>query len=72
MSKKHFIELADCLKAHNARNLNAFGRNAGRMNFSSECIETLANFCQAQNPRFDRARWIAYIAGTCGPNGGAK
>lgn len=24
-----------------------------------------------RDPRFNRERWLAYIAGTCGPNGGA-
>ena len=23
----------------------------------------LADYCQSQNPRFDRARWLGYIAG---------
>ena len=71
MTKKDFIALADCLRAHNERNLNAFGVNAGRMNFSSECIGTLADFCARQNPRFNRQLWMEYIAGKCGPNGGS-
>jgi hypothetical protein len=25
-----------------------------------------------QNPRFNRERWIDYIKGLCGPNGGAR
>jgi hypothetical protein len=33
-------------------------------------IQAVADFCAAQNPRFDRARWLGYIAGECGPNGG--
>ena len=27
---------------------------------------------EAQNPNFDRERWLAYVAGECGPNGGKK
>ena len=33
--------------------------------------DALADFCAAQNPRLNRARWLAYIAGECGPNGDA-
>lgn len=57
MSKKHFIELADRIKAN---------RDA----FSDFVINELAYFCEDQNPRFDRDRWLGYIAGTCGPSGG--
>lgn len=31
----------------------------------------LADFCKSQNGRFDRERWLGYIAGENGPNGGA-
>jgi hypothetical protein len=62
MSKKHFIALADVVKGHNA--------NGERPTFSQEGIRVLADFCQSQNPRFNRQRWLEYIAGTCGKNGG--
>jgi hypothetical protein len=29
-----------------------------------------ADFCAAQNPRFNKSRWLGYIAGTNGPSGG--
>ena len=29
-----------------------------------------ADFCQRQNGNFKRDRWLSYIAGDCGPNGG--
>jgi hypothetical protein len=32
---------------------------------------TLAEFCRDQNGRFNRERWLGYIAGTNGKNGGA-
>jgi hypothetical protein len=32
--------------------------------------ELPADFCQSTNPRFNRERWLAYIAGECGPNDG--
>jgi hypothetical protein len=63
MSKKHFIALADHI-----RDANKYGY----ARFSSEEIETLANFCRNQNSRFNRERWLAYIAGECGPNGGKR
>jgi hypothetical protein len=32
--------------------------------------DALADFCKAQNPNFNRDRWLDYIAGKCGKNGG--
>jgi hypothetical protein len=66
MSKKDFIALADSIKAHN--------KWAGLDDispFRKQHIDVLADFCQSQNPRFKRDRWLAYIAGECGPNGGS-
>jgi len=54
MTKKHFIELADVIKRESGQNAR----------FSDVQIETLATFCQNQNPRFSRSRWLGYIAGT--------
>ena len=70
MTKKHFIALADAIREHNRVIVNVWGANGGRMSFSDEELHALAHFCQSQNPRFDRERWLGYIAGTCGPNGG--
>lgn len=66
MSKKDFIALADTLKAF-------FETNAGReMDEISRGIlmQHLANFCAEQNPRFMRDRWLNYVTGKCGKNGG--
>ena len=66
MSKKDFIALADTLKA-------LFETNAGKeMDEISRGIlmQHLANFCSEQNPRFMRGRWLDYVVGACGPNGG--
>jgi len=70
MTKKHFIELADYIRRANAGNpvnihAHATGGNALPV-FSETAIAELATFCRAQNPAFDRARWLAYIAGDCG------
>jgi len=64
MSKKHFIELADRIIKHNKQ---TFAPNE----FGWKHIHTLADFCASQNPNFKRQRWLDYIAGECGPSGGA-
>ena len=61
MTKKHFIALADTIRDYNSRYPGVF---------TSEHIGVLGTFCDRQNPRFDRSRWVRYIAGECGPNGG--
>ena len=67
MTKKHFIALADAIREHNriARNIGHYAE------FKPDQIETLADLCGQQNDRFDRERWLGYIAGTNGKNGGA-
>jgi hypothetical protein len=57
MTKKHFIQLADTIKENPSA-------------FTWPSINTLADFCKAQNPNFNRDRWLDYIAGKCGKNGG--
>lgn len=64
MTKKHFIALADAIREHNTR--PAFTP------FTPDQLHTLADFCRAQNPQFKGERWVQYIAGECGPNGGAR
>jgi hypothetical protein len=63
MSKKQFIALADAIRRYHA--LNPVHP------FSDAQIGLLCDFCASQNPRFLRGRWLDYIAGKCGPNGGA-
>ena len=74
MTKKHFIQLADVIRKaqelphgflHNYAEVEAGKRVLGAL------AEDLADYCQSINPRFDRARWLGYIAGQNGPNGGA-
>ena len=57
MSKKHFIALADAVRP---------------LNLNPEQLSGLADFCSQQNPLFKRDRWLGYVAGTCGKNGGSK
>lgn len=61
MTKKQFIALADMIKEANRFDDHCFSR---------EAILDLAQFCKRQNPKFDREKWIDYIDGQCGPNGG--
>jgi len=69
MTKKNFVALADVIRNHNA--LLDCTRNPGysTMRYNVAQIASLAGFCQSQNPNFNRERWLAYIAGECGPNG---
>ena len=64
MTKKNFIALADAIREHNR--INSQYAN----DFTKVYLETLSDFCQSQNPNFNRERWLSYIAGECGSNGG--
>lgn len=66
MSKKHFIALADAIREANSHYSN------GDYPFNKYAIEALAEFCAEQNENFMRERWLGYIAGTNGKNGGAR
>jgi hypothetical protein len=68
MTKKDFIALADTIRAHNELQEGT----TPNISFGPIHLNTLANFCQSQNPAFNRQRWLDYIAGKCGPNGGAR
>lgn len=72
MSKKHFIELADAL-----RRLKPFKPTPmsdeyflGALRQWESTRDAMADFCHQQNHNFMRERWLAYIDGTQGPNGG--
>lgn len=87
MTKKHFIELADVVReiqtgldrnslempetVIQGRTIPAH-RSVSVKLANAVLACTLADFCVIQNPRFNRERWLAYIAGECGPNGGAS
>ena len=72
MTKQHFLALADSIRAYNSQAVSAGTNIASPLEFTHTQIETLADFCAAQNPAFDRERWLAYVAGECGPNGGKR
>lgn len=58
MTKKHFISFAQHIKTSTCEP------------FTLKQLEMLADFCRAQNIRFDRSRWLGYIKGENGPCGG--
>jgi hypothetical protein len=60
MTKKHFIALADYIRDAEADNEP----------FTPKQIERLADFCEFQNLLFNRERWLGYIKGECGSDGG--
>jgi len=68
MTKKDFIALANTLRAVRASYAPHWDANLFRACDDHE--KAIADFCQAQNPLFNRDRWLAYIAGQCGPSGG--
>jgi len=68
MSKKDFIALADAIRDHNG--YAGLPENPETHPFEADQLVTLVRFLGESNPRFNRQRWLGYIAGTNGPNGG--
>ena len=66
MSKRDFIALADAIRDHNESTVGQAEP------FTEEHLATLILFCRGQNSAFLTGRWRDYIAGKCGPNGGAS
>lgn len=55
MTKKDFIGLADALRG---------------VELNVDDQEFIAQFLARNNPKFKRDRWLAYLRGECGRNGG--
>lgn len=68
MTKKHFIALADAIRYYNTTAEND-NKTTARP-FTEPQLWMLASFCAEQNERFNRSRWLGYVAGTNGKNGG--
>ena len=66
MTKKNFIALADSIRDWQDAESGTDDSRA----VSNAFIQHLADFCQSQNPQFNRSRWLGYIAGNNGKNGG--
>jgi hypothetical protein len=75
LTKKDFIALADFVKRLTVI-LVPYHSGDGTYDHDVPMIrqqdvyDMLADFCAQQNPNFNRQRWLGYIAGLCGPNGG--
>jgi len=57
MTKKDFIRLADYLRG---------------LQVPPNVLQAICDFCKESNPRFMQDRFIRYLQGTCGPNGGSR
>ena len=66
MTKKNFIALAETMQRTRPDN------TAPSFAQWKDDVQALADFCQAQNPQFNRARWLGYINGENGQNGGKR
>jgi len=65
MTKKHFISLADAIRATYPSSYNELALRQWEL-----MRDELVNWCAEQNPNFNRQRWLDYIAGKCGPCSG--
>ena len=68
MSKKHFIALADALRQ--TRPADHWDANK-RVQWEMD-VRVIADVLNQSNPRFNYSRWMDYVNGLCGPNGGAR
>lgn len=71
MSKQDFVALADAIRDYNKHAFPAGSNCVSPLKFGHTQLYALADFCERQNPNFNRERWLDYIAGKCGPSGGA-
>jgi len=66
MSKKHFIELANTMRETRP----IASEDSDRFKQWMKDVIALADFCARQNSNFKRDRWLGFINGQNGPNGG--
>jgi hypothetical protein len=76
MTKKHLVVLADVMRQRIADIERQYAQSplyltVARREIDGD-VKALADFCAAQNGQFNRQRWLEYIAGKAGPNGGRK
>lgn len=77
MTKADFIALADTTRATRpepSKTVNGTqifaGAQAAKLEQWNATRDALADMCAKSNPAFKRGRWLDYIAGKVGPNGG--
>lgn len=78
MTKKDFIALADLIRQLQpdmavpqwAVTNSSHAEKQGQQAQWLKTRDALAEFCKSQNAQFMRERWLNYIAGECGKNGG--
>lgn len=66
MTKQDFIALADALKAQVPQVNWSVNKH---VQWELDC-NAVARVCKQQNNRFNKERWLGYLRGECGPNGG--
>ena len=71
MTKKHFIALADALRGTQPT-IHPEGAGYRYQWQWEQDVQAVADFCQAQSSRFNRGRWLDYVNGLCGQDGGVK
>ena len=67
MTKQDFVGLADAIRPwyeEGGAEWNADAHGA--------ILAALVDFCERANPKFKRERWLEYVAGKVGVNGGAR
>jgi hypothetical protein len=72
MSKKDFIALADRMQGLFACEADTTSDGNTLWVRHEAILDELVKFCKEQNPLFKEARWLAYLNGECGPNGGKR
>jgi len=70
MTEKHFIALANAIREYNQHAFPAGTNTVSPLEFGWTQLLCLADFCESTNNNFNRERWLNYIAGKCGSNGG--
>jgi hypothetical protein len=74
MSKKDFIALADVMRGQKPAASNGTERAEALHYQWRKTVDGLACFCARQSgpAGFKRQRWLDYINGECGSNGGSR
>ena len=70
MSKRDFVSLADAIRQDLCGFRMVYDENTPDVSVA-KVVDMLARFCKHQNYAFKEDRWRSYLAGECGPNGGA-